>query len=64
MPAATEKVVEDNARPFPALYVVFVSVGVCHEHVPSPSSLKNFEPPDSPVDFNSVPSKSHDMVKS
>jgi len=30
--------------------------GACHEHVPSPSSRKNLEPPASPVDRTAVPS--------
>ena len=35
---------------------MFVSAGTCHEHVPSPSSLRNLVAPLSPVDNTAVPS--------
>ena len=37
---------------------------VCQLQVPSPSSRRNLEPPVSPVDFSSVPSRSHEIVRS
>ena len=44
-------------------YVVFVSGGTCQEHVQSPSTLKNFAVPVSPVEASSVPSKLQVIVE-
>ena len=45
-----------------ALLFIVVPVTVCQEQDPSPSSLKNLVPPDSPVDNIAVPSGVEEIV--
>jgi len=44
------------------LLLIVVPLTVCQEQVPSPSSLKNLVPPDSPVESIAVPSGVAEIV--